>query len=74
MRSAPSCRWQSVARQQQHPDEGPATPQSGSPGGARTLLPPPANDNRGFSRARIVVALAAAVAFALGLMALQPFG
>jgi hypothetical protein len=44
-------------------------------GEVRESLPPPANDNRGASAARIVLAIVAAVvATVLGALALRPFG
>jgi hypothetical protein len=64
-----------VASQQQHSDDSPAAPHAGPLGEVRTTLPPPANDNRGRSVARVLLVLAAAAAaLALGVMALHPFG
>jgi len=64
-----------VASQQQHTNDGPAAAPSGPLGEARTLLPPAANDNQGRSIVRIAIAcVAAAIALALGFLALHPPG
>jgi hypothetical protein len=64
-----------VASQQQPSDQTPAAPSAGPLGEARTLLPPPANDNRGRPAVRIAVAFAAAlIAVGLAILALHPFG
>jgi hypothetical protein len=64
-----------VAKHQQHRSDDPAASAAGSPAETRAVIPAPANDNRGASSLRIVLATAAlAIALCLGLLALQPFG
>jgi fatty acid desaturase len=63
-----------VAKQHQHSTDSPADSSAGPLSQPRTLIPPPANDNRRAAALRIAVALAAlAIAIGFGVLALQPF-
>jgi hypothetical protein len=63
-----------VAKQHQHSTDSAADAAAGPLAQPRTLIPPPANDNRRAAALRLAIAVAAlAVAIVIGGLALQPF-
>ena len=64
-----------MAKHRQHRTDSPAASSAGSLAETRAVIPAPANDNRGASSLRIVLAVAGlAIAVGLAVLALQPFG